>query len=318
MTATLGDPAPSPADDAPAEGQLAAALAAFQAELPRIGKGNTADTGQYTYRYADLADVSQAAMPLLGRHGLSFSSLPTFAPDGRFALRYELHHASGASIGGWYPLPDPTTTKPQAVGSAITYARRYTLCAVTGIAPDSDDDDARQAQDEPQGNAYSRPQRAQSRARDAEPPRQDDDRLAEQDRARRAAQMLDQVLAADTRDAVVNLWKMTSRSAFADVDVSGLLSEQVAARLGAEQGAPLTIKAAAGEAGKYVAEHGAAVVPSTAGSPPPIDDAVAYDDGSGDDAHEAAAAALRAEYDADQDNEAEDDAARADAAAEAQ
>lgn len=120
---------------------LAAALAAFQAELPTLGKGNTAkitgDKGNYSYRYADLADVSKLVLPLLGRHGLSFTARPTMV-DGRFVLEYDLLHASGERIGGAYPLP--AVGRPQEVGSAITYARRYALGAVTGVAPDEDDD----------------------------------------------------------------------------------------------------------------------------------------------------------------------------------
>lgn len=124
---------------------LATALAAVQAELPRVGKSSTAKIegkeGRkgYEYSYADLADVSQAILPLLGKHGLSFSSKPTLDEQNRFVLAYTLRHTSGDVDSGAYPLP---TGRPQDVGSAITYARRYCLSAVTGIAPDADDDGA--------------------------------------------------------------------------------------------------------------------------------------------------------------------------------
>jgi ribosomal protein S20 len=49
-------------------------------------------------------------------------------------------HTSGEKVSGEYPLP--TGGSPQALGSAITYARRYCLCAVTGVAADDDDDGA--------------------------------------------------------------------------------------------------------------------------------------------------------------------------------
>jgi len=118
---------------------LAEALAAFQAELPRVGKSQTANTGTYSFRYADLADVSAIVLPLLGKHGLSFAAAPTLDESGRFVLRYALRHVSGGeSVSGDYPLPSSGT--PQAIGSAITYARRYALCAVTGVAADEDDD----------------------------------------------------------------------------------------------------------------------------------------------------------------------------------
>jgi hypothetical protein len=116
---------------------LASALAAFQLELPRLEKGSEADAGTYRYKYADLADVSLAVLPLLAKHGLSFSAKPTLDDGGRFVLEYALRHVSGESDTGSYPLPSGS---PQQIGSAITYARRYTLSAMTGIAPDVDDD----------------------------------------------------------------------------------------------------------------------------------------------------------------------------------
>lgn len=125
-------------DETPAT--LASALAAFQAELPRIGKGAEGQVGNQRYKYADLADVSAAVLPLLGRFGLSFSTKPTLNDNGAFVLEYVLRHSpSGEFDGGSYPLP---TGKPQDVGSAITYARRYALSAITGVAPDADDDGA--------------------------------------------------------------------------------------------------------------------------------------------------------------------------------
>ena len=135
-------------DVAPAlpKGPLYAALAAVQAELPRVLRGEEADIpgkdGKrgYKYRYADLADIAEAIEPLLGKNGLAFTAWPTMA--GRdFVLEYSLVHKSGASREGVYPLPDPRTHGAQVVGSAITYARRYCLTAVTGVAPAGDDDD---------------------------------------------------------------------------------------------------------------------------------------------------------------------------------
>lgn len=119
---------------------LAAALAKFQSELPHLNKGNTANTGTYSYRYADLADVSTLVLPLLGKHGLSFSAKPTLDETGRFVLEYTLRHEAGECDTGRYPLNASGT--PQQIGSSITYARRYALCSVTGIAPDEDDDGA--------------------------------------------------------------------------------------------------------------------------------------------------------------------------------
>lgn len=127
---------------------LAQAVALLQTRLPEIKKTQTADVptktgGSYSYSYADLAQITRELMPILGELGLSFLAKPTATPDGRFVLAYRLLHVSGESEDGEYPLP--TNGTPQAVGSAITYARRYCLCAVTGIAPEDDDGAAAQA-----------------------------------------------------------------------------------------------------------------------------------------------------------------------------
>ena len=122
---------------------LAGALAAFQAELPAISKSETANVvtakGKYSYTYASLGDISRVVLPMLGRHGLSWLTKPEFNSAGRFVLTYKLLHASGEVETGEYPL---TGNTPQEIGSSITYARRYTLCSVTGVAPDDDDDGA--------------------------------------------------------------------------------------------------------------------------------------------------------------------------------
>ena len=129
---------------------LAAALVAFQGEMPKVHKGKTAQVptksgGSYSYSYADLADVSAAATPLLVKHGLSFTAQPRRTEQGDYELVGVLRHTSGQSDEGALPLHGRT---PQELGSAITYARRYLLGCLTGIVTD-DDTDAAPAQDAP-------------------------------------------------------------------------------------------------------------------------------------------------------------------------
>jgi hypothetical protein len=121
---------------------LTAAVSAMQGELPIVEKLNNVNAGAKKYKYADLTLLTEKVMPLLAKHGLAFIALPNIA-DGVFGLSYELRHESGESVAGHYPLPN---SSPQEIGSAITYARRYALCAVTGVAPGGDDDDAQKAQ----------------------------------------------------------------------------------------------------------------------------------------------------------------------------
>jgi hypothetical protein len=120
---------------------FAKAMVEFQKELPAVSKGNTADTGKYKYKYADLSDVTEAVLPALNRHGFTWLTMPEVTERG-FVLRYQLMHEGGGSVSGSYHLPSGA---PQDIGSAITYARRYALCAVTGVAPDGDDDDGKRA-----------------------------------------------------------------------------------------------------------------------------------------------------------------------------
>jgi hypothetical protein len=132
---------------------LVAALAAFHAEAPKVIKDATAKvTGEskdggrisYTYGYADLATVTEALNPVLGAHGLAFTSKPTMTPEG-FGLAYALKHEGGESDEGFWPLPDPTRLKPQDLGSWITYWRRYAFLAVTNTFPSGEDDDGGKA-----------------------------------------------------------------------------------------------------------------------------------------------------------------------------
>ena len=121
----------------PTLGELATALAAFQAEMPTVAKTKTAkvrtrDGGDYSYTYADLADLTREAMPILAKHGLAFTCLP--GPDGLTGL---LVHTSGQRLAAVLPI---NGASPQQVGSSLTYMRRYLLGCLTGLVTDDDDD----------------------------------------------------------------------------------------------------------------------------------------------------------------------------------
>jgi hypothetical protein len=143
--------------------KLNAALAKFQAQLPKITKDEQANVGTYRYSYADLTAISAEALPLLGKLGLAFTSWPTLI-DGKFVLLYELLHESGEQKSGIFPLA--SAGKPQELGGLITYYRRYALCAVTGIAPGGEDNDAQAANHEQQ---FDRPRSAAEAFENATP-----------------------------------------------------------------------------------------------------------------------------------------------------
>jgi hypothetical protein len=122
---------------------IATALVAFQEHMPKVHKGKTATVptkagGSYRYNYADLADVTAAAAPALVKHGLAFISCPQRTDKG-YELVGTLVHDSGETITGSLPLHGGTE---QAMGSSLTYARRYLLGCLTGIVTDDDEDGA--------------------------------------------------------------------------------------------------------------------------------------------------------------------------------
>lgn len=151
---------------------LAGALAKVQARLPKLERDRTVTVqqksgGTYEYSYATLANLSEAVLPLLAEHGLSFVCMPGTGADGKMSVRYSLMHESGEALTGEFPLSGEGGI--QAVGGRITYARRYCLAAVVGIAAD-EDDESRLADDGPRvaQRAGGRSQRAaQSQQRGA-------------------------------------------------------------------------------------------------------------------------------------------------------
>lgn len=131
---------------------LAAAMAKVQAELPKLERDRTVTVqtknGEpYSYSYATLSNLSETILPLLAKHGLAFLAFPGSGADGKFRLCYSLLHESGEVMYGEFPLSGEGGI--QQLGGRITYARRYCLAAVVGIAAD-EDDESRLLNDVPQ------------------------------------------------------------------------------------------------------------------------------------------------------------------------
>ena len=117
--------------------EMAAAVVAALAEMPTIAKSHTARAGSYSYSYADLADVVEVVRPILTAHGLAVMQQPSHGPDGSLCLRTTLLHTSGDAVSELMPLGPPR--EAQAMGSMLTYARRYALVALLGLATEDDD-----------------------------------------------------------------------------------------------------------------------------------------------------------------------------------
>ncbi|MDQ7011454.1 MAG: ERF family protein [Mariprofundaceae bacterium] len=123
-------------------------MAAAQAELSNPAKTKTAKvtgisnrTGKHyeiSYKYADIADILAEARPVLARHGLSVAQ-PTELRNNSIILITRIIHKSGQWIEGEYPVAS-ISGDHQKIGGALTYARRYALAAMIGIAAEEDMD----------------------------------------------------------------------------------------------------------------------------------------------------------------------------------
>ena len=111
-----------------------------QASLDNVGKTHKVSAGRgATYKHAKLEDVVSEVLPKLNAQGLGVlqSQDPTLGPDVAIATR--LVHESGQWIEGYCRVPTDRQPGPQGTGSAHSYARRYALLALVGIATEDDD-----------------------------------------------------------------------------------------------------------------------------------------------------------------------------------
>ena len=123
----------------------------MQAELPKISvnKKVTMNSGNASYKYADLANVLNNVRPLLTKHNMFISQEVLNSKTGsQCAIRTILGHTSGYERVSEYSIPlailaGKYKNPIKEAGSAITYGRRYTLLAMLGISPEGDDNDAR-------------------------------------------------------------------------------------------------------------------------------------------------------------------------------
>jgi ERF superfamily protein len=126
-------------------GELAAALAQAQGEME--GAKKDAANPYFKSKYADLASVREACMPSLNKHGIAVLQSPTTEPlaDGGVFVSVETRmlHSSGQWMSGIVSAAAKDGS-PQAVGSCITYLRRYSLQSFASVAPEDDDGEAAQ------------------------------------------------------------------------------------------------------------------------------------------------------------------------------
>ena len=118
--------------------ELSKAFAKMQKELEQPFKN--ANNPFFKSKYVPLENVVDSITKASSKHGLSFTQFPSSDENGNVTVGTMVMHESGE----WIEY-DPICLKPvkndhQAVGSAITYAKRYALSAIFGITSDNDDD----------------------------------------------------------------------------------------------------------------------------------------------------------------------------------
>ena len=145
---------------------LAAALIAARPAFLPLKKSRTANVasqkGSYSYSYASLDDVYESTVAALAKHGLvTIHNIET--ANGVIGVSTWLLHTSGQ----WLqtdPVWLPAGTSPQSTGSAISYARRYSLQATLGLAAEDDDDGQSAADAKPAATAVAKGRDRASRA----------------------------------------------------------------------------------------------------------------------------------------------------------
>ena len=128
--------------------ELYAALAKAQKQFSPALK--TASNPHFKHKYADLANCVEAVIDALNANGLFLCQSTHECEDGVIVETVFLHESGQQFSAGKFHVP-ATKQDAQGYGSALTYARRYSLMAACGIAPEDDDGNAAK---KPSDDAY--------------------------------------------------------------------------------------------------------------------------------------------------------------------
>lgn len=127
--------------------EIAAALAKAQGAFHSIPKNKTGKVSgttkagkffEYEYKYAALPDVLDGIKEALSSNDLTYVQ-PTVIADGNLIVLTRIMHSSGQWIESEYPVC-AISAEHQKMGAAMTYARRYALTSLVGVAADEDVD----------------------------------------------------------------------------------------------------------------------------------------------------------------------------------
>lgn len=117
---------------------IVSSLIAVQSQLDNPERDATASGGKFEYDYTTLDNLVDLVEPVLNESGI-FMSQTNDLNDGKAVLVTTLMHTSGQFIRSETLMMIPERD-PQEFGSAMTYARRYALSSILGLASETDDD----------------------------------------------------------------------------------------------------------------------------------------------------------------------------------
>lgn len=143
-------------------GELAAALAKTQASMRSASKD--ALNPHLKSKYADLTSVVAAIQPELGNNGLALLQTAETAPDGTVHLATTLAHTSGQWLRGRLRVDVEASrglNAAQALGLALTYARRYSIAAMVCVCTEDDDGQGAGPAHVPRGTRQADPAKGQ-------------------------------------------------------------------------------------------------------------------------------------------------------------
>ena len=117
--------------------ELAAALAKAQGAIANAPKDGAISSGSKRYRYATLASIWDACRTHLSTNNLAVTQGAQVGPAG-ITLTTLLMHGSGQFVSNELVMPISSRDE-KGIGQAMTYARKYALAAMVGVAPDDDE-----------------------------------------------------------------------------------------------------------------------------------------------------------------------------------
>lgn len=121
---------------------FASALVGVQSEIEGAVKGKK-NPGFQNSKYADLSACWEACREALHKYEIAVLQFPSVAPPGYVGLESAfVYGPTGETLSEVFTCPIKDPTNPQALGSALTYSRRYALCSMVGICPVDDDGNA--------------------------------------------------------------------------------------------------------------------------------------------------------------------------------